>query len=234
MDIRNLSRFNRGRCVLCHERSANRLDLCQFCVAELQIGTARCDRCAHPLPAVSASAYPYCGQCLVRPPPLTATRAACAYDYPADALVGGLKFQSILSHGRVMGQLLARTVGSEPEFASQGAELIVPVPLSRRRHWQRGFNQSEEIARACARELKLPMSTRHLRRHRHGRPQSGLSADERRQNMRGAFHAHRVSGCKIALVDDVMTTGSTVYAAASALRQAGASAVVAWVFARAS
>ncbi|HEX9207898.1 MAG TPA: hypothetical protein VF851_06655 [Steroidobacteraceae bacterium] len=148
-------------------------------------------------------------------------------------LVLDLKYEAALANARVLGTLLGDAI--ERERLHDAVEVIVPMPLHVDRLFDRGFNQSHEIARFTARRLGLASAPGLLRRHRPTRPQVGLSRDERIDNVRGAFAADRVrlAGRRVALLDDVVTTGSTVAEAARALLAAGAAAVDAWAVARA-
>jgi ComF family protein len=160
----------------------------------------------------------------VRPPPFDALFAPCTYDAPVDQLVRGLKFQGTLSHGRVLGLLLA---AHRRMHCAPLPTLVVPMPLHRERFAERGFNQAEVIARAAAGALGLPVRSGLLQRLRGGARQSGLGAAARRANL-------QLAGCgPIALVDDVFTTGSTARAAAQALKSAGAPRVEVWAATRA-
>jgi ComF family protein len=115
------------------------------------------------------------------------------------------------------------------------ADVIVPVPLSGWRRRTRGYNQSEALARALARELGLPLAPRALSRRKHAPPQArSATAEERRRNVEGAFaaRAEPVAGRRVLLLDDVTTTGATLRACAAALKEAGARSVYAVAFAR--
>ncbi len=116
------------------------------------------------------------------------------------------------------------------------ADIVVPVPLGRKRHRDRGYNQSALLARPLALALGLPYSSRALKRKRDTRTQVGLSIEQRRKNVEGAFEAKLglVAGKKVLLVDDVMTTGATMNAAGQALKQAGATEIIGLTMARAS
>ena len=158
----------------------------------------------------------------------------CAYAPPVDALIQALKYAGQLAIGRVLGRLLAH------EAAELGLHLdvdcLLPVPLHPRRYAERGFNQSDEIARFVARGLRLPIAPELAVRTRETRPQVGLTPAERHANMHDAFVAAPgvVRGRRIVIVDDVITTGSTVAALARALREGGAVAVDVWCIARAT
>jgi ComF family protein len=134
----------------------------------------------------------------------------------------------------MLGELWAEHSGAELRAA--GASVVVPVPLHFRRLWQRGYNQSAALAHGLAGRLRLPCRPRWLRRIRHTPKQTEQTPAARRENVKGAFRAARagaLAGQTVLLVDDVMTTGSTVSEAARALRDAGARRVVVAVLARA-
>jgi ComF family protein len=204
------------------------LDLCAHCEAACPRLQRPCPRCALPLPAGSLRVP--CASCAVRPPPFDAVWATHAYAPPLDGLVRDLKFQGALPHARVLGMLLA----GHRRRGGQLPDAVVPVPLGRSRFADRGFNQAEEIARHAARHLGLRLRPGLLRRTRDTEAQSGLGADARRSNLAHAFSVGRARlPARIALVDDVLTTGSTATAAARTLKEAGAAWVEVWVAARA-
>jgi ComF family protein len=144
-----------------------------------------------------------------------------------------LKYEDALANARVLGTLLADAVVLQR--LQTAVDVIVPMPLHRDRLVERGFNQSHEIARFVARPLGLPCDPGLLRRSRSTRPQVGLARAERVANVRDAFcpGAAGLAGRHVALVDDVVTTGSTAAEAARALRDAGAATVEVWAVARA-
>lgn len=170
-----------------------------------------------------------CGRCLRRPPPLERVIAACVYARPLDRLLPRFKFHGDLAAGRLLGQLMIQACSSVPH---PGA--LVPVPLHRARLRKRGYDQALELARPLARAFGLPLRADALLRCRPTAPQSELSALQRRRNVRQAFAVcpDRPLPAYVTLVDDVMTTGATLHAAATALRRAGVQRVDAWVCAR--
>ncbi|BCX82410.1 hypothetical protein MIT9_P1996 [Methylomarinovum caldicuralii] len=213
------------RCLLCGGPGRQPLDLCLTCEAELPWIEHPCPVCARPLPA----AAPACGACLRRPPPFERTIALWHYQPPVDRLVTAAKYRGLQPPLRLFGECLARRLDSAPR-----PDCLVPVPLHPRRLRQRGFNQSLEIARVVGRRLGIPLRPGLCRRIRFTPPQQGLSARDRRRNLRGAFVADpAVRGRHVALIDDVMTTAATVAEIATTLRRAGVTEVSVWVIARA-
>jgi ComF family protein len=180
--------------------------------------------CALPLPSPGAG---ICGRCLSVPPHFDATTALADYVPPIDGMVMALKFSARLDLATVFGRLLARRV------PATAGEIVAAVPLAFERAAERGFNQSQLIARAFCRVRGMPLATDLLRRIRHTLPQQSLKFDERHRNVRGAFEVTGdVRGRSLLIVDDVMTTGSTLNEIARILRQGGAAGVHNLVVAR--
>lgn len=195
-------------CVLCDAPGmADPLDLCAACLA----GLPR----AQPDAFLHADIF---------------ERVCCpwSFDFPVDALVRALKFHGERAYARLLGTLLAR---ERVQCEGPLPDLVVPVPLHAARLRERGYNQAAELARFAARALSLPLDCGLLTRQRYTREQSHLHLPERRRNVSGAFATARAlhGAPRLALVDDVVTTGSTVVAAAAALRAAGAGPVELWV-----
>jgi len=170
-----------------------------------------------------------CGRCQRQPPPFERTLALFRYEDPIRGLIQDLKYSGQLYLARLFGDLLAARLEALPAHPDR----IIPMPLHPGRLRERGFNQSLEIARPVARRLGVPLDYDSLRRIRATTPQSALPLDQRGRNVRGAFQTSaRLAGERVALVDDVMTSGHTAAAAARALHKMGA-AVEVWVVARA-
>jgi len=212
------------RCLLCGEAGANGRDLCQACTEALPWNASACLRCALPLPVPAT-----CGTCLQKPPPMGETHAVFVYGFPLDRLVPRLKFHNDLAAGRLLSGLMADALGALPR-----PEALVPVPLHDTRLGRRGYDQALELAAPLARGLRIPLLADVLLRTRATSPQSELDAVARKRNLRRAFavRAHATLPDHVVLVDDVMTTGATLEAAARTLLRAGVSRVDAWVCAR--
>jgi len=222
-----------GTCIVC-KRSSNRpLDLCLECDFTLPPLHNPCFQCGLPLPAGYQGRL--CGTCMVTPPPWTRLIAPFSYQLPLPVLISGFKYQGKLVAGRVLTTRLQYHLQREYRNC-QWPSLILPVPLHGSRIRQRGFNQALEIARPLAKKFALPLLTNSVRRTRKTEQQTGLSANARKLNMRGAFHLECdlafEPGTTIAIVDDVVTTGVTTMELARVLRKAGVSEVHVWALAR--
>jgi len=156
-------------------------------------------------------------------------RAALRYQEPTSSLIHRFKYEGCFA---LAGPLAQSLIAAWPTW-EQPPDLIIPIPLHPRRKRRRGYNQSELLAAPLARVLGLPLTPRGLQRVRHTAPQVGLGPEERHDNVRGAFAAtDAVHGRRVLLIDDVLTTGATMRAAAEALLAAGAASVSAYCLAR--
>jgi ComF family protein len=145
-------------------------------------------------------------------------------------LITALKFGAHYKNARLLGMLLAEHLKKTVQIP----DLILPVPLNKVRYRQRGFNQAIEIAKTVSRELHIPLDLSSCLRHRDTPHQTALTAKQRRKNMKNAFTIIKpVHAQHIAILDDVMTTGSTAHELAHLLKKAGVSRVDVWVCARA-
>ena len=212
------------RCSLCASASGDEC-LCARCAGAAAPRRDPCPRCALPSPGGAV-----CGRCLAHAPAWDAAVAAGLYAFPLDRLVQRLKYGADLPLAAALGALLAdaATVAG----ASSRVDAIVPMPLDAARQRERGYNQARELARAVRRATGLPLRDG-LVRSRATAPQASLAWRERARNVRGAFAATRpFAGARVALVDDVMTSGATAAAASAALRRGGAARIEVWVVAR--
>ncbi len=217
-------------CVLCGAPGADGLDLCAGCFSDLPMNLGACPRCAMPLPKPSDGAV--CATCLRHPPPQHASHVPFLYQAAIPNLVRGAKFHGRLNLARLLGLCLARSLD---QVGAPRPEIVIPVPLHPQRWRERGYNQAQEMARALSTELAIPVDSKTCVRLHANRPQVGLDREERRLNVSGAFGATRIILAKhIAVLDDVVTTGSTASEVAQVLIQAGAQRVDLWGVARAT
>jgi len=209
------------RCAGCGTIVENVHTFCVACWSKVEfLGETGCKTCGLPLEATEADT---CGVCLAKPPRIGRTRAAVAYGDLTRGLAIQLKYGRKVAIARTMARYMTPLVrGSDRE------PVLIPVPLHRSRLWSRGFNQSALVARELSRRLGLPWKTMALRRLKRTPPLKGMSPQQRRRTVAGAFRVTdpaSVAGKTVILIDDVLTTGSTAEACARALQRAGASHV---------
>lgn len=212
------------RCVLCRQP----LDAdgwCNGCKRDLPRITTRCVCCSIPL-----SSTRLCGACQRQPPHFDASHAPLRYQPPVDRLIQQFKYRHRLALTLPLATLIAESV----DLTQATPEVLLPVPLHPRRLRRRGYNQAVELARAVGRLLDLPVDCDWIRRSRATASQAELPLHERRANLRGAF---AVSGAapyrRVAVVDDVMTSGATADEMARVVRAAGVEWIAVWTLARA-
>jgi ComF family protein len=209
-------------CALCASGRTERL-VCDDCAAALPRNVDACPSCALPLGTSGR-----CGHCLMHPPAFDRSHAAFVYAFPVDRLVQAYKYQGLLACAGWFAEAMLAERQAPPL-----ADLLVAVPLARGRQRERGFNQSLEIARALGRRTGLQLAVDALVRIRETPPQADLPWRERAQNIRGAFACTAAVACRrIAVVDDVMTTGASLDEIAKVLKRAGAASVENWLVAR--
>lgn len=222
-------------CLLCGLRGQSSLDVCTGCYADLTTMQNACSRCAEPL-AISQN---LCGRCNFRLPVFDKVHAPYLYTPPLTQLITHFKYQRQMSAGHALGQLLAESV---EQAITAGAltmpDCLVPVPLHPWRQVRRGFNQSALLAGDICRYLQAheyacDVNYGLLQRIQTTRPQSGLNLAERRRNLRGVFKLNHSPPKHIALIDDVLTSGSTANECARVLKAQGCETVQVWVVARA-
>lgn len=217
-----------GLCVLCRSWCAD--GLCPACLQRFAPPKPRCARCGR----VMAGPLEACGGCLREPPAWDRAITMADYDGPWPALIAGFKFRQQVELASALAAGLANAVSRNQ---APRPDLLVPVPLSSVRLRERGFNQAWEIARRLGHRLGVTTSSDRLQRVRDTAHQIGKPRDERERNLRDAFWVDSrrrasVVGQRLALIDDVLTTGATAQAAALSLRRAGAATVDLWVLAR--
>jgi ComF family protein len=214
------------RCLLCAGRSEALI--CQGCRNDLPWNRCACPLCARPLAAPEMA---LCAACIRKPPPFDAAIAAFRYAEPVDRAVQRLKYGADFLAARWLGEALADVAGTR---RPSSPDLLIPMPLHSGRLRRRGYNQAQEIARTVAQRTGIALHPQLAHRIRATDDQIGKTAVQRRRNVRDAFAVDAaVCGHRLALIDDVMTTGSTLSELARVCRQAGAKSVEAWAVARA-
>ncbi len=222
-----------GQCAVC--RAWSHQTICESCLALYARPQPRCWTCAAKLPPeFIGRPRPQCGRCLHSAPPLDRTIAALDYRFPWDGLLQHFKYHQALD---LRESLLERLNTALSAAEVDAPDWLLPVPLSIERLRERGYNQSHELAKALARRRGLRCKPEMLLRVRHNDHQAGLKLEDRAANVRGVFAvepllAARLRGTSVALLDDVMTSGATLFELAGVLLQAGVMSVQAWVISR--
>ena len=219
-------------CALCQCRLSSPAELiCEPCQTQLlPVSTPCCDRCGFPLETPDQS----CEACQGRTLHFLRARSALMFNQPVQALIHLLKYRRRRSIGVFLGECLGKIIVCEPWFAH--IDTIVPLPLHSVRLRERGYNQSERIAKGFADYTGVPMNTGLVVRRRPTKTQTRLSIEQRRENVKDAFATppgQSLKGRHIVLVDDVLTTGASLDSCARALVDGGAAAVYALTVARA-
>jgi len=218
-------------CLLCDERTDSPSPICIACESELPWLMDQCERCALPLPMSGLT----CAQCTRQSPAFNEVVVPWLYDFPIDALVTRFKHQGKWPIGRLLAELLAQTLQHRFDEGLQRPNVMIPVPLANRRMRERGYNQAAMLAHWLGSVLQLPVDERTVRRVKETPAQQGLDAKARKRNLREAF-ALSDSACvvdkHVALIDDVLTTGSTADTLARLMIRAGARTVDVYCLAR--
>jgi len=222
-------------CSLCGQRLAeeNGLFFCRDCLAKFSpLVSPFCSLCSLPFSGPPGSDH-LCGRCLEEPPAFSAVTACGIYEGRLREAVHHLKYREKFQLGRALGFLVAEKTASR--HCRQPFDLVVPVPLHRRRLQERTYNQALLLAEAIGRYLAVPVKPNLLRRFRPTAPQQGLTERDRLDNLKGVFDVtEKIEGMRLLLVDDVMTTGATARECGRVLLRGGASSLEVAVVARAA
>ncbi|MEG5986137.1 DNA utilization protein GntX [Enterobacter kobei] len=220
-----------GLCWLCKMPLAlSAWGVCSVCTRSLERRITTCPQCGLP----AANRYLPCGRCLKKPPPWSTLVAVDDYVRPLSRLIHALKFSGQSSLALPLARLLLLAVlQARRTRALPKIDMVVNVPLYRRRHWRRGYNQSDLLCRPLARWLGCRYTASALTRVHATAVQHQLNARLRKRNLKNAFRLElAVNGLHIAIVDDVVTTGSTVAELSRLLLQSGAASVQVWCLCR--
>ncbi len=216
------------RCAFCDSGQAeSATGLCSGCLESVRrVSQPFCSQCGLPVPGLSLQQSGVCGRCLSSPPPYQKARYAVYYEGSLrDALIS-FKFHGALAISRALSHLLVEAF--RKQFTSDEFDIIVPVPLHRKRLLHRGFNQAVILGAHLAADTGLPLERFALLKVKDTPPQVGLPRAQRVANLRNSFSIGdkgKIRGKKILIVDDVATTGSTLAEAAKTLMKGGAGMV---------
>ncbi len=227
-------------CCFCHSRSESNIDLCRFCHCCFPVLYAEkgfrfhrklCMQCGHSLDIDFSDDK--CAECGIFSSPYAHTLIPYSFDPPVDLLIKKLKYRSHLPSGRLLGLLLAGHVRRMLPSIDDWPEVLIPVPLHLRRRMERGFNHTEEIAFWCGRALDIPVKANLVSRVEETEALAGLSRAERIQTVTGVFQAsEQLFNKRVAVVDDVLTTGATTQELARELLDTQVAQLQLWAVAR--
>lgn len=227
----SLSSLISRQCLLCLSPTFNKHLLCSGCEKDLAENTFCCVICAIPFTATQTNKkHLVCGKCQKNPPSYTTSLIPHFYTSPLKQLITHLKFHGNLSYAPLLAQSF---INSVKHRKNNLPECIIPVPLHKQRLQERGFNQAIELARIIAKQLNVPLNYSLCQRKKSTPFQSGLSAKQRKQNLKNAFSVTKTHQYKhVAIFDDVVTTGTTVNELARQLKQSGVEIIEVWAIAR--
>ena len=227
----NLFSLVSKQCLLCLSPTNNKHLLCSGCESDLPENKFHCVICSIPLASTeSLHATLVCGKCQKCPPSYTTSSIPHLYTSPLKQLISNLKFQGNLTHAPLLAHGFMSSIKHRK---SNLPECIIPVPLHPQRLRVRGFNQALELARIIAKQLNIPLNYSLCQRDKSTPFQSGLSAKQRKQNLKNAFIVTKPHAYKhVAIFDDVVTTGTTVNELAKQLKNSGVETIEVWAIAR--
>lgn len=222
-----------SRCILCQQTVSSplissdssasccdrRVEICGRCYQAQPFNSNCCVRCALPL-ADDIAGQTLCGRCISKLPEFDYAYSLFRYEDDIIRLVHQLKFSEKITYARSIGEMLLSAFTSDEYFKAEMPDCLLPVPLHSSRLRQRGFNQSIEIARVMAKRLNIPLEYDAVIRQRSTIAQTGLNAKQRQKNIKGAFSVVKKINYKhVLIIDDVVTTGSTVNELARILKK---------------
>lgn len=216
------SSFFPQTCLLCSASKGEGFGICKNCLDDLPHHTSCCPQCG-----LLSFEGQLCGACIASPPDFDATKAAFTYEYPISQVLQQYKYNQQLFLAETFAELMLQKI------QAQNIDLIIPMPLHPNRLQERGFNQSLEVSRIIGKHLNIRVNSQAVSRIKLSPPQASLPLKERVRNMKGPFICNEdLSVMRIALIDDVMTTGASLNALAKAVKAKGAAHVECWLIAR--
>ena len=225
--------FLKSNCVLCNAFTDGAISLCGACRIDLPRIEHACKRCALPMRSGNNDGSMVCGACMSQKNHFDYAESLFFYENPIDYLIGQMKFHQQLSVAAVLADLLKNYFGKK-ELEHGMPQLIIPMPLYKKRLVERGFNQSVEIAKPLAKLLEIPIAKELVERSKPTKPQTHLNKKQRRDNVLGCFEIiNQPTASHIVILDDVVTTGATVNELAKVLKKTGVKKIGVWSLARA-
>ena len=218
-----------SQCILCELNPANETQLCHSCFSDLPWISHACLHCGIPLNNHDPSPLS-CPSCQNKPPPFEQAIAPFEYRFPIDQLIQLAKFSNQSHYLNPLAELLCSHILSL-EIASQMPELIIPVPMHRKRLLERQYNQAALLGRQVAKKLHIPFNTKLVIKTSNTPHQADLGRKARQKNLRNSFQCSQKPPLSVAVIDDVMTTGTTAAEISRVLRRAGCQKVYIWTIA---
>lgn len=222
------------RCIKCGRIIGDDSGLCAECFNEINfISAPYCQKCGHPFEVNPSGKKMLCGKCMQKnKTPFRLCRSAVHYDEASKNIILAFKFMDRTDNAKTLAKWL-NLAGKD--IWEQGVDLMMPIPLHFTRLLKRRYNQCSLLTAELSKITGIQANYQCLVKHRKTRPQVEFSGHERIKNLKGAFsvkHQEQIQGKRIVLIDDVMTTGSTLKECASVLKKAGAKSVDALTVAR--
>ncbi len=232
-------------CVLCDAVVTGKNSLCEGCHNDLPWMEQFCRHCGIALlsnvdkSSITNEGIDICGACQTKPPHVDYTLSALRYLSPVDYLITELKFNHKLTSALILSDLFIQYLDKQRDqiVFNEMPDLIIPVPLYKKRLRERGFNQALEVARPIAKAFSIPLCNNTVVRIKNTPPQTKLTAVERSKNIRNSFRLGNLKKLSevshIVILDDVVTTGATCNELAKLLKEEGVKTVGVWSIARA-
>ncbi|EPJ45855.1 MAG: hypothetical protein OFPII_25030 [Osedax symbiont Rs1] len=223
--------FIERSCIFCDLPSDNHLDVCSHCLQDLPWQGNACSKCALPLSIVMETTtikQALCKNCIELPPFFQQTFATFNYNFPIDALIPKIKSEKQRFHLHWLALCLTEKLPA----CLKMPEVLIPVPISKKKMLRTGYNQTEQLASELSKLLNIEVDNRLVSKNRDTRAQANLNAKQRKRNLLDAFEVQENNYRHIAIIDDVMTTGATVNEIAKHLLITGICKVDVWVLAR--
>ena len=213
-------------CILCNQFHRSKLPVCEPCISLLPKLGPSCKYCAFPLPD---SSYLICGHCIKKPPFIDATTIAYSFEEPLRSLLHRFKYENGLYLSSFLAQLIINAWNIHPSHP----QCLIPVPMHPKKLKKRGFNQTVLLTCYLSKQLGIPYDLSSCEKKINTLAQADLSGKKRIQNIKEAFQVQPQSYSHVALIDDLLTTGSTVNELARMLKNSGVKQVDVWCCARA-